>query len=389
MPSSVKLKQHSVTLASIAAERRTKSTPSASDERPYVALEHIAADCGGLLGHDTTANATSDKTEFRKGDILFGKLRPYLRKCVQIGFDGVCSTDILVLHPKNGFDSRLLLHILRSEAVMRRAVTTAIGTKMPRTSWKALGECLITLPPEHLRQSTADVLDAIDEYIEGTRAMIDQNRKLKSALLNDLITKGLPGKRTQFHTVKLGDAFVPRKEAGEPGLPLVAVTMHNGLVARETIERRMETNLTHEQHLLVREDDIAYNMMRMWQGVFGRAHFDCLVSPAYVVVQPTGVISSSYAEYLFKHPATIHRFHLFSQGITDDRLRLYYEQFAPIRVRVPRSLDDQSKIVSLLNTLDSRSTSARKELEQLNATKAALSQSLLTGSVPQRRKGLE
>ncbi len=82
----------------------------------------------------------------------------------------------------------------------------------------------------------------------------------------------------------LGNYFRVCKEKGKPGLPTLSVTMNDGLVDRSDLDRKMETNLSPEQHLSVLEGDIAYNMMRMWQGAFGRADKDGIVSPAYVVV---------------------------------------------------------------------------------------------------------
>ncbi len=85
---------------------------------------------------------------------------------------------------------------------------------------------------------------------------------------------------------KLGDFFTIRRERGTPGLPMLSVTMNNGVVTRESLNRKMETNLSDEEHLLVRKDDIVYNMMRMWQGASGLADRDGLISPAYVVLAP-------------------------------------------------------------------------------------------------------
>src|SRR5436309_2489148 len=75
-------------------------------------------------------------------------------------------------------------------------------------------------------------------------------------------------------TSTLGDHFTCRQEPGHPGLPTLSVTMRDGLVHREELERRTESTLAPQQHLLVRKGDIAYNMMRMWQGACGLAEMD-------------------------------------------------------------------------------------------------------------------
>ncbi len=101
----------------------------------------------------------------------------------------------------------------------------------------------------------------------------------------------------------LGDYFSSSRTKGFDGLPLLSVTLNNGLVNRSDIERKMETNLEANEHLLVQEGDIAYNMMRMWQGASGRASEAGIVSPAYIVLRPNQLIDSHYAEYLFKPPS--------------------------------------------------------------------------------------
>ena len=99
---------------------------------------------------------------------------------------------------------------------------------------------------------------------------------------------------------RLGDLFESRREKGSLGLPLLSVTLTDGMVDREDLSRKMETELTDEEHLVVRKGDIAYNMMRMWQGASGLAIKDGIISPAYVVLAPKAGIDSEYASYLFK-----------------------------------------------------------------------------------------
>lgn len=149
----------------------------------------------------------------------------------------------------------------------------------------------------------------------------------------------------------LGDFFRVRKEKGEAGLPTLSVTMNDGLVDRADLDRKMETNLAPEEHLRVREGDIVYNMMRMWQGAFGRAEKDGIVSPAYVVVEPREKIDSRFAAHWFKSARMIHLFWAYSYGLTEDRLRLYAEDFCRIPVTVP-SIKEQGEAVLLLDACD-------------------------------------
>jgi type I restriction enzyme S subunit len=184
--------------------------------------------------------------------------------------------------------------------------------------------------------------------------------------------------RTKFKVHALGELFAERKESGKPGLPTLSVTMHDGMVDREEHGRRVASELTPEEHLLAHKHDIAYNMMRMWQGVSGLAPFKGLVSPAYVVLKPLAGIDPLFASYLFKLPETIRLFHRYSQGLTNDRLRLYYDQFAEIRVPIPCDIKEQRRIASLLTTLDRQIEQSESLVQSLRQTKAAICQKLFS-----------
>ncbi|WP_445369077.1 restriction endonuclease subunit S [Methylomonas sp. BW4-1] len=179
---------------------------------------------------------------------------------------------------------------------------------------------------------------------------------------------------------KLGDFFISRRERGTPGLPMLSVTMNNGVVTRESLDRKMETNLSDEDHLLVRKDDIVYNMMRMWQGASGLADRDGLLSPAYVVLAPKKGIDPLYASYLFKSSRLIYLLWAYSYGLTSDRLRLYFNDFKRIPVNIP-SLPEQRKIGKILSTWDKAIEITEKLIDNSKAQKTALMQQLLAGRV--------
>ena len=179
-------------LCECAGQRTEKFTPAAGDHRPYVALEHLAQGRPALLGWSSAGSATSAKTVFYTGDILFGKLRPNLRKAAVAPFDGVCSTDILPLFGKAGLDSPYLLQLAQWNRLQWHAIATSSGTKMPRTSWKQLGEFTFLLPPPSEQRKIAAILSSVDDAIEKTRAVIDQAQIVKRGLMQELFTRGLP-----------------------------------------------------------------------------------------------------------------------------------------------------------------------------------------------------
>lgn len=154
-----------------------------------------------------------------------------------------------------------------------------------------------------------------------------------------------------WHECRLSDLFENRKERGHPGLPILSVTMNDGLVDRDALERKQDSALSAEEHRLVKAGDIAYNTMRMWQGAFGLATTDGVVSPAYVVLKPTSLVRPEFAAYLLEAPRLKHRCWAYSYGLTEDRLRLYYNDFAKIPTSIP-PLDFQDRAVETLRVWD-------------------------------------
>ncbi len=178
--------------------------------------------------------------------------------------------------------------------------------------------------------------------------------------------------------VHLGDLFRSRKEPGVTGLPVLSVTMNDGLVHRDTLDRKDDGKLAPKDHLLIRKRDLAYNMMRMWQGASGLAKQDGLVSPAYIVVTPSDAIDPTFAFYWFKSARMIHLFWAYSYGITGDRLRLYYKDFAKIPVTIP-SKSDQVQIGKTLATVDRAIARTEDLIATKRRLKKGLAQQLLTG----------
>ncbi|KUG16634.1 type i restriction-modification system, specificity subunit s [hydrocarbon metagenome] len=138
---------------------------------PYIGLEHIGEGTLQLLGAGLAEDATSIKSQFKAGDILFGKLRPYFRKVIRAPFDGICSTDIWVVRPKAGVDSGFLFYLMASDIFIEPLVRASEGTKMPRAKWDFAISLEFPLPPLPEQQAIARILGTLDDKIELNRRM--------------------------------------------------------------------------------------------------------------------------------------------------------------------------------------------------------------------------
>lgn len=182
-----------------------------------------------------------------------------------------------------------------------------------------------------------------------------------------------------WRSTHLGNLFKSRREKGRDGLPTLSVTLNYGLVLRDTLERKMETGLLPQDHLLVKKGDIAYNMMRMWQGASGLARFEALVSPAYVVLKPTKEVDAVFGSYLFKSSRMIYLLWAYSYGLTSDRLRLYYDDFSIIPAVIP-PVEEQHRIGELLGTWDRAIDILDRLIANSDSLKRALMQKLVSGA---------
>ena len=177
------------TFGNVAEHQRRSIQPDRIEpETPYIALEHMPRHCIAISNWDGAENLESNKFEFKKGEILFGKLRPYFHKVGIAPVDGVCSTDIVVIAPKREDWFGFVLGHAMSDAFVKHLNAGSTGTKMPRTSWSAMARYTITIPTESVAAAFADRLrPVIERMIFG----IHHSRTLaaiRDALLPRLIS---------------------------------------------------------------------------------------------------------------------------------------------------------------------------------------------------------
>jgi type I restriction enzyme S subunit len=155
----------------------------------YIALEHMPRHCIALSDWGIANDLESNKFEFRKGEILFGKLRPYFHKVGVTPVGGVCSTDIVVVCPKVGSCFGLVLGHVSSTEFVEYTNAGSTGTKMPRTSWNEMARYEIAIPPEEVA-ATFD--RKVRQWTERIVSNIHETRAL-AAMRDALLPKLLSG----------------------------------------------------------------------------------------------------------------------------------------------------------------------------------------------------
>jgi type I restriction enzyme S subunit len=145
--------------------------------------------------------------------------------------------------------------------------------------------------------------------------------------------------------------FDERIERGSPGFPILVVSLRTGVTAGsdhgdDGRPRRLIRDLTRYKY--AEQGDIAYNMMRMWQGAVGEVRTAGLVSPAYVVARPLSGVSGSFFELVFRTDRCKAEINRNSRGIVSDRNRLYWDQFKRLYLPLP-PFEEQKQIVLQLD----------------------------------------
>lgn len=152
----------------------------------YIGLEHISQGQLSLLGFGKSEDVISAKLKFRKGDILFGKLRPYFRKVILAPFDGVCSTDIWVVRAKPDIDQKFLFYWMASKEFVDTSSRAAEGTKMPRAQWEFVERIQQDVPNIIDQHAIAELLGVLDEKIELNHEMNATFESMARALFQQL-----------------------------------------------------------------------------------------------------------------------------------------------------------------------------------------------------------
>lgn len=160
---------------------------------PYIALEHMPRRCISLSNWGHADDVASGKFHFNKGEILFGKLRPYFHKVGVPAIDGVCSTDVLVIVPKETHWFGVLLGNVTSDEMIAHTDTSSTGTKMPRTNWGDIARFDFAIPTKEIAeaatQQVAKLVDRIHANIFESRELARTRDKLLRPLLSgELVT---------------------------------------------------------------------------------------------------------------------------------------------------------------------------------------------------------
>lgn len=273
--------------------------------------------------------------------------------------------------PIEKFASGYLGYYLNSSAYHNQLMPLMQGIKVTSISKSAMQDTDIVYPKSVEEQGKiGDYFQSLDHLITLHQCKLEKLQNMKKSCLQKMFPKdGATVPEIRFSEFQgdweertLGSCFDERLESLPDG-ELLSVTIGSGIKKFSELDRHDNSNTDKSKYKRVCIGDIAYNSMRMWQGASGRSPYEGIVSPAYTVVKPIGDIDTQFFAYMFKKKEIIHLFEINSQGLTSDTWNLKYPAFSKIVVRVPRNVEEQSRIARFLLELDELISCTEQEIE--------------------------
>ncbi|MFZ2220842.1 MAG: restriction endonuclease subunit S [Rhodoferax sp.] len=389
-------------LGAIAFVRKDKGV--AKQGLPCVELEHVEPETGRLLGWDSSGTQASIKTSFKQGDVLFGKLRPYLRKYAIAPFDGICTTEILAIHARDGqSDSRFLFHLMQGDGVFATVEALSYGTKMPRVSWTDLSNIVLGVPQLPEQQKIAAILTTVDDKLDIIARQIEATQTLKRGLMQTLFSRGVGTQdadghwvpHTNFKDSELGE--IPENWGALPIGMLFEVVERAVKMADEQNYRRVTVKRRHggielRDELLGRDikvksqfalepDDFLISERQIVHGACGIVPSwlaGALVSNEYLVLKARDIVDVRYFNYLVQQLKYAKYFILCSQGVDIEKFLFKPKDWLKKLVPVP-PVAEQARMANVLTTADEKLIALRAKQGELQQVKRGLMQKLLTG----------
>ena len=184
-----------VELGEVWHESRARARPDAITQTDYIGLEHVGSGTNRILAMGRSGDVKSAVAVFSVGDVLYGRLRPYLNKVIRPGFAGVASTEFLVFKETQTLANALLMHLLSSIDLVGYASANSAGVNLPRVSAKRLAKYrfpLAPLPEQHRIVAKIESLFAkLDEGVAALKRAEANLERYRASVLKSAVEGSL------------------------------------------------------------------------------------------------------------------------------------------------------------------------------------------------------
>lgn len=352
-----------------------------------VAPDHIESSTGRLLAKKTALDqrAISGKYVFESGDIVYSKIRPYLRKAICANFAGLCSADMYPLKPADDVSSGFMLAIVLGYRFSKYAESVSVRSGMPKINRTELAEFALGLPPLPEQYAIATVLSDVDALLGALERLIAKKRDLKQAAMQQLLTgqTRLPGFSGEWEETTLGAigeciiglTYHPDNVVEHGLLVLRSSNVQGGRLA---YENNVYVDIEVNERLITRLGDILI----------------CVRNGSRALIGKSAVIDECASGTTFGAFMTVYRTahwrfisHAFQSESIQRQIRdnigatinqITNKDMKALRLKLPSSCE-QTAIAAVLSDMDAELAVLEQRLAKTRALKQGMMQELLTG----------
>ncbi len=362
------------------------SSISADPTLPRVEYEDIISGIG-LLNKDVKLKGISKPgIVFNQGDILYGKLRPYLHNWFLPSFSGLAVGDFWVLQPKDA-DSSFLFRLIQGQQ-FDDVANQSIGTKMPRADWNLVSKTLFFVPTSIDEQALIGrYFRSIDNLITLHQRKLDKMKELKKTFLNLIFSQKLRfrGFTDSWELRKLGEITekITRKNQSLESLLPLTISAQHGLIDQNSFFNKQIASKDVSGYYLIKNGEFAYNKSYSnaypW-GAIKRLdlHDKGVLSTLYIVFKPTNVESNFLVSYYSAdnwHKEVSIRA---AEGARNHGLlNISPQDFFETKLLIPNKYEEQEKIGVFFKKLDNLIIFNQDKINRLKNVKKILLRNML------------
>lgn len=370
----------------------------------YIGMENIRGYSNSLVETDTEYEK-STQSVYKYGDILFGKLRPYLSKVYITHDSGFCSGEFLIISDFKGCKYFLRYSLLNPKFIQNINAST-YGAKMPRANSEYILNQKVAIPPLSEQKAIAEYLDKkcgeVDALIADIQQEIETLEQYKRSVITEAVTKGLDSsvplidsgidwlgmQPIQWEHYKGKYIFEQRNERGNQiELQLLSPTQNYGVIPQTMYEELSGMNavkLNERVNLnilkTIHKGDYCISL-RSFQGGFEYSQYEGVVSPAYQVFYPTREICEEYYKYLFKEKSFIAVMNSYTLSLRDGK-NIAFSDFGNTMIPYP-PIEEQQQIAEFLDKkckeIEDIIADKQSQIETLESYKKSLIYEYVTG----------
>lgn len=388
----------------------------------YIGLENIESWTGRIINNQTDDEGDVQGNVFNPGDVLFGKLRPYLAKALRADNKGICTSELLVLRPSD-VEQIYLFYCLLNRDFVNTVNASTYGAKMPRANWDFIGNLLLQIPNRDEQTQIASFLDhetsRIDTLVAKKERQIELLKEKRSALITHAVTKGLDPnvkmkdsgvdwigeipdgwqiKRAKYLVSKIGSGKTPKGGSEvyvDSGVMLLrsqnihfdGLRLDDVVFIDEEIDAEMASTRVAEMDVLLNITGASIGRVSIYSNVNGHANVNqhvCILRPDKDKIEPSYLWRSISSDLIQSQ--------IMSNQNGTSREGLNFQQVGNLHILVPKEQKEQSEIASFLDRettkIDKLISKVQNSIETLKEYRAAIISAAVTGKIDVRKEVL-